>query len=52
VDQRKALDYAVDDARGVFTELSRLVDRDIAAAYRAVNKPWTRPVKAVAPPSA
>ncbi|MBL0172107.1 MAG: hypothetical protein IPP90_15555 [Gemmatimonadaceae bacterium] len=50
MDQRKALDYAVDDARKATTELNRLVGTDIPAAYSATQKTWGRSVPRVTTP--
>jgi len=48
VDQRKALDYALEDADKAVTELNRLITSDIPAAYQAAGKSWASAVKAVA----
>ena len=50
VDQRKALDYAIDDARASTTLLNRLIAADIPSAYKAVNKSWGRVVPRVVVP--
>lgn len=50
VDQRKALDYAIDDARASTTLLNRLIATDIPSAYKAVNKSWGRAVARVVVP--
>jgi predicted kinase len=51
VDQRKALDYALDDARKAMAELNKLVATDIPAAYKVAKKEWRRAVKGVAAPT-
>jgi photosystem II stability/assembly factor-like uncharacterized protein len=51
VDQRRALDYALEDARKATAELDRLVATDIPAAYRAAKKEWGRKVKGVPAPA-
>jgi len=50
VDQRKSLEYALDDARKATTELNRLVSMDIPAAYKAAGKSWSRTVPRVQQP--
>jgi hypothetical protein len=47
VDQRKALDYALEAAAEAVAELNRLVTTDIPAAYQAAGMSWTNAVKAV-----
>jgi hypothetical protein len=51
VDQRKAIDYALDDARKAMADLNKLVATDIPAAYKVAKKEWGRAVKGVAAPS-
>jgi len=51
VDQRKALEYALDDARKATAELNRLVSTDIPAAYMAAGKTWSRAVQRVQQPA-
>ncbi|MCG6987998.1 MAG: glycosyl hydrolase [Gemmatimonadetes bacterium] len=48
VDQRKALDNALEAAAKAVAALDGLVTTDIPAAYRTAGKSWTHPVKAVA----
>ncbi|MCG6957816.1 MAG: hypothetical protein LJF04_17640 [Gemmatimonadetes bacterium] len=48
VDQRKALDYALEAANAAVVELNQLVTTDIPAAYQAAGMSWANPVKAVA----
>ena len=50
VDQRKALDYAMEDASASTSALNRLIVTDIPAAYKTVNKTWARAVPRVATP--
>jgi hypothetical protein len=51
VDQRKSLEFALDDARAATAELNRLVSTDIPAAYRTAGKTWSRPVPRVQQPA-
>ena len=50
-DQRKSLEYALDDARQATAELNRLVSTDIPAAYKAAGRTWSRPVPGVQQPA-
>lgn len=50
VDQQRAVEYGITDARAALAELNRLVRTDIPAAYRAASKRWSRPVEGVTPP--
>jgi hypothetical protein len=50
VDQRKSLEFALDDARKATADLNRLVSTDIPAAYRTAGKAWSRPVSTVQQP--
>jgi hypothetical protein len=51
VDQRKSLEFALDDARAATAALNRLVSTDIPAAYKAAGKTWNRPVTQVQQPA-
>jgi hypothetical protein len=51
LDVRRALDFAIEDARKALGDLDRLVTTDIPAGYKSVaKKEWTRAVKTVKPP--
>jgi hypothetical protein len=50
VDQRQALDYALEAAEGAVAELDQLVGTDIPAAYQAAGKTWRNAVKEVGKP--
>jgi hypothetical protein len=51
VDQRQALDNAVEDAGKAIGALNKFVNTEIPAAYQAVaKKAWPRKVNGVAPP--
>jgi len=50
VDQRKSLDYALEDARKATTDLNRLVTTVIPAAYTAAKKVWEHKVNRVTVP--
>jgi hypothetical protein len=52
IDQRKSLEFALDDARKATANLNDLVSTDIPAAYKAAGKTWSRPVTRVQPPPA
>lgn len=51
VDQRRALGYALDDARKAIGDLNRLVTTSIPAAYRTAGKSWSRSLRTVAIPA-
>ncbi|HVZ47312.1 MAG TPA: hypothetical protein VG916_00900, partial [Gemmatimonadaceae bacterium] len=51
VDQRKALGYAMEDARKALAAFNRIVSTDIPAAYKAAGKAWPAVVKPVAAPT-
>jgi photosystem II stability/assembly factor-like uncharacterized protein len=50
LDQRQALDYALEAAEGAVAELNQLVGTDIPAAYQAAGKTWRNTVKGVGKP--
>src|SRR5438105_2228910 len=50
LDQRAALDFAIEDARKAVAELNRIVTTDIPAAYKTAKKEWARKVKPVGSP--
>jgi hypothetical protein len=50
VDQRRSLEFALEDARTVTADLNRLVSTDIPAAYKAAGKSWSQPVTRVQQP--
>ena len=53
VDQRRSLDYGIEDARKALADLNRLVNTEIPSAYQQVaKKPWSRKVNPVSAPSA
>src|SRR5262249_1182492 len=49
-DQRKAVGYAIDDARKAITDLNKLISTDIPAAYGGANA-WKRKVAPVKLPA-
>lgn len=51
VDQRRALGFALDDAKQALADFNRLVTAGIPAAYRSAGSAWRDPVKAVAAPA-
>ena len=51
VDQRKSLEFALDDARTATADLNRLVSTDIPAAYKAAGRTWSGPVPRVQQPA-
>jgi len=51
VDQRKSLEYALDDARAATADLNRLISTDIPVAYKAAGKAWSKPVSLVQQPA-
>jgi hypothetical protein len=51
VDQRRSLEFALDDARAATADLNRLVSTDIPAAYKAAGKTWSKPVPLVQQPA-
>jgi hypothetical protein len=50
VDLQKALGYALEDAQKAASELNRLVNTDIPAAYKSAKKEWASKVKGVTAP--
>ena len=51
VDQRKSLEFALEDARKATSDLNRLISTDIPGAYKAAGKAWSRPVRPVQQPA-
>lgn len=50
IDQRKAVDAAVEEARTSVTDLNKLISADIPAAYQRTGKTWPGSVRTVVMP--